>query len=306
MNIHIISMNIWGDPQMADERAKIVISCVIDALPDIIFLQEVTNRTVLSLTQALRAKGYQYKLSNKHNRQKYELVACKYPINKSKFRRFSTSSVHNGVLWVAVDYNNAPLVLATSQLEDGSNNVVKRAGQLDCALEYLQHKFDNAPVIFGCDTNMMKESYTMPEYWQDAWKANGNNKYLQYTYNSNTNNNIVVSAAAADSAAAAALHRPDRIYMYNISTVPYFPFALIGKPVETPLGHRGNGDNDKHGNGGDDAEKRSSNPDKHVNGDDDGNTRGNKQQGGRKDGGGDANKELLPSTRYGLSIKVEL
>nr|QBK87103.1 MAG: endonuclease/exonuclease/phosphatase family protein [Marseillevirus LCMAC201] len=211
MILKVVSFNLWSDPFLKNERTEWVYTHIIKEKPDIILFQEVSNSNVLELTKKLRKYNYQYKVVSE-GRTVYEMICSKWQITNHKFNRYSTSKTNRGLLWADLRINGSIVTVASTQLDQGTGEIQKRLGQLDCILKSLANLHHTT--IIGCDTGFIKENYNL-SHWKDAWVSTGK-KVPQYTYDSKRNKNITKNIQT----------RPDRIYYQGGITDPIY--ELIG------------------------------------------------------------------------------
>jgi hypothetical protein len=217
MQIEIISMNIWNNKFMYKERTDWVIKNIIKKKPDIIFLQEVSNHTVVELSSALKKCEYEYRISNE-KRSVFEIIACRWKIDDWKFQRFSTSSQQNGILYCDISIHDTRFTLATGSIDESHDIGYE---QLQCALNYLSNH--NINILFGVHTHCKNELYKFKnERWTDAWEKAGKNKLHEYTLDFHRNKNVTTTLQT----------RPDRVFIQSNYIIS--KFELLGTlPIVT-------------------------------------------------------------------------
>lgn len=208
--ISVMSYNIWFDETERENRLLSLIDIIKHRKPDIICLQEVIPKIAIILIEKLKDL-YNHTYPQKIDQQYGCMIFSRYPIINCFKHDYIKTNMGRRLYYIVIEYNmiidddiylgnqyvvKQNLVIATSHFESEfkKNNDIK-TGQYQQARQILNELYNvYGPVICCSDTNILphEERYFITEdrCWHDAWKTNGEDKSIEYTYDTACNLNL--------------------------------------------------------------------------------------------------------------------
>jgi len=183
--MRLLTWNVSMDPASIEERMEAICEEVAELAPDVVALQEVTETSLELLERgAWFAQAEGVAISDPTNAYHTLLYS------KDGFawrERVSFPGSRMGRDLVVGELLGAPLVVATSHLESLPSFARERRAQLAAALERLARHPD---VCLMGDMNLipgLDPEPELPEGWQDAWLALGQEEEQGLTYDAARN-----------------------------------------------------------------------------------------------------------------------
>lgn len=154
------------------------------ALPDVLMLQEVVERTYFAhLRPHLTAAGFELFPDTPPARNYFEVIATRgMTVEQSSTRPFERSGQGRHLNQVHVRTDDGPLALATAHLESLKSGTEFRTEQASAVLDWLDA---HPAAIFGGDTNLRDteaNALAFPDGVTDAFEAARRPKGAKATY----------------------------------------------------------------------------------------------------------------------------
>lgn len=226
----VATYNICGSEHECMDRLRSFLALIQKEKPDIVFVQEGTRLVWETLLREMGNMGYK-KAFPKENREKDvgEMIFSKWSVLQQQYNQFKHTRQRRGLLKARVELGTKTLVIATSQLESGTD-IASRREQIKSLDQYFRNDTDN--VIFGGDMGILSyHDLHQPQEWVDAWYEAGSDE-SRFTINSEVN--FLSPPNSKD--------RPDQVwYRHSIEDpVDCIECRLIGdKETKTISGHFG-------------------------------------------------------------------
>ena len=208
--ISVMSYNIWFDENERDKRLLSLINTIKQNNPDIVCLQEVIPDIAKILNNKL-GNTYNYIYPEEIEQSYGCMIFSRYKITKYEDQEYNKTFMGRKLCYAVIEYNmigndipgdnqfivsKQNVVIATSHFESEFKKIngIKTEQYIN-ARKLLNDLYNTyGPVIFCSDTNILphEEKYfiTNDKNWSDAWKENGCDNLIEYTYDTKLNLNL--------------------------------------------------------------------------------------------------------------------
>lgn len=227
----LLSWNLDGlDSRDLDERTKAVCQFIGNRKPKMIFLQEVTHKSLTRLEMSLKS-NYTFHCPPKIVASYFTviLITKEHPSismnGEVGLFNFPGSTMGRQLLQVPIKMAGIPVVLYTSHLESMGQCAKERKVQLKTCFEFILKC--GKVCIFGGDLNVEDHEVAdvgVPSDIVDIWEACGSPKEFKYTWDGVQNDNRTSKDAVYKERL-----RLDRLYLFGNDQVVPAVFELVGK-----------------------------------------------------------------------------
>lgn len=173
----ILSLNVWFDNYLKEERTTLLIDYILTKDFDIIMLQEVTA-SVLSFIYKRISNVYPFIHTDVYEGNYGTCIISKYEIQDRQNFKFNNSRMNRGLVFGKIN----DIIFCTSHFEsEFSYHFMTKVDQFNQTFTYLS-KFNK--VFFIGDTNITKrdEQYLNYKNFNDVYLEIDNSKDNIYTY----------------------------------------------------------------------------------------------------------------------------
>jgi len=232
-DLKVLSLNIWFEDIMEDQRIQSLINLIKYNDIDIICLQEVKPNIYKKLTENL-PKYYSYPKNISYHYG--NVIFSKYKISKCLTVPFTTSKMGRNLIFAKIDIphicgdgcvKKIEILVCTSHFESEFKKNIKnieKLKQYEETFELLsKFSFNYKNIIFCSDTNILNNEEEYFDKFTDAnfidsWKVHGNSNN-KFTYDSYCNTYLQLKNPKFRS-------RLDRI-LFNCKNLQIIDFILV-------------------------------------------------------------------------------
>jgi tyrosyl-DNA phosphodiesterase 2 len=186
--LRLISWNLDGlDTRHLDERAEAACRTILSRAPDVVFLQEVTQRTFFAhIRPWMQGVGYRSVLPTLTRDSSYGcMMFIREPLQliSTTRQRFAATQMGRSLIRTVVRWNAQELLLLTAHLESLREGAPERIQQRDVILNALRSH--DGPAVFAGDTNLRDAEVAGLDI-RDAWELLGSPPQTRFTFDTFT------------------------------------------------------------------------------------------------------------------------
>jgi endonuclease/exonuclease/phosphatase family metal-dependent hydrolase len=186
--LRLISWNLDGlDTRYIDQRTEAACRIILERVPDVVFLQEVTRRSFFAhIRPWMQGVGYHASPPNLTSKSSYGCMMFTRPpieVRSTTREPFATTQMGRSLIRTTVRWGGHELLLLTAHLESLRDGAPERIQQRDVVLDALASH--NGPAVFAGDTNL-RDSEVAGLDIRDAWELLGAPPQTRFTFDTLT------------------------------------------------------------------------------------------------------------------------
>jgi endonuclease/exonuclease/phosphatase family metal-dependent hydrolase len=233
----LLTYNICFEDIHFEVRIKDIIKILLNESPDVICLQEVTQRSLNIILNSKLTKLYNINQIIMNNSYQ-NIILCKYKIQENKEIPFIDTYMRRTLQYITFEFNKQHYLVANIHLEsefinrytkssDITNKIQRKISQFSQMFSLLKQYNTHHIFIMG-DTNITQREETymkIPKDFIDIYLYHQIPKFMEYTYDYKKNDMIKGKFQS----------RLDRIYYKPITSIFKYgiTYSLIGTELNT-------------------------------------------------------------------------
>ena len=230
----MVTWNIDGlDENNLDKRIAHIIQILNKIKPDVIFLQEVTEKILEELILKMHGTDFHIieQVSDVHYFTCILLHRTTIHLDKAHYKSFENSTMGRGLQKIDCHVGKVKISLFNVHLESTSKLSKERVEQLKKCFSEIKLLGDDTTVILAGDMNirdkeiaLLKKGTGFPSSIKDVWELLGKETKDQYTWDMKRNTNLKMNGRFKPQL------RFDRVYIKDSLPIRMVPksFNLIG------------------------------------------------------------------------------
>lgn len=186
--LRLISWNLDGlDTRHIDQRTEAACRTILERAPDVVFLQEVTQRSYFAhIRPWMQGVGYRASPPTLTRDSSYGCMMFTRPplqVTSAVRKPFVATQMGRSLIRTTARWGDHELLLLTAHLESLRDGAPERLRQRDVVLEALRSH--DGPAVFAGDTNLRDAEVAGLDI-RDAWELLGSPPQTRFTFDTLT------------------------------------------------------------------------------------------------------------------------